>query len=112
MLTEIVATCGSGHKMTKENTYKKRKHGRVYDECKTCRKIRGARTMQGIKRAKVEREAVSKMNVLPDSTDKLKACPNCKAQSGWKRIGQGNEYEDAMSCVYCGWRPNAKMVSL
>ena len=67
------------------------------------------RTIHGIKRTKREAEAISKLEVIPDSTSHITECPNCKATQGWKVIGAGNAYEDALSCFYCGWRPNAKL---
>tara|TARA_A100001037_G_C14679655_1_gene426758 strand:+ start:276 stop:470 length:195 start_codon:yes stop_codon:yes gene_type:complete len=62
-----------------------------------------------MRRTKLEAEAISKMDVIPDNTSRITKCPNCKAKQGWKVIGGDNAYEDALSCFYCGWRPNAKV---
>ena len=97
--------CIAGHAMTALNTYDRRKHGFNYKECKLC--IREARlTRHRAGYTSDDQKRISKMDVIADDTSQITSCPKC---AGLLTYGRGDHLEDAVSCVYCGWRPSARM---
>ena len=51
-------------------------------------------------------QALAKSNVIAEDISQITTCPKCQGVLKW---GQDTRYEDAVSCVYCGWRPSAKV---
>ena len=97
--------CIAGHTMTKVNTYDRSKHGFNYKECREC--IRLARlTRQRAGYTVDDQKRLSKMDVIADDTSQITSCPKCM---GLLTYGRGDQFEDAVSCIYCGWRPGAKL---
>mgnify|MGYP001579276776 FL=1 len=103
-----IKICPAGHKMTKNNTYQKTRNKRVYTECVTCRKDRRTKVVQGLKRFHEGKKAVSQMEVI---TEDVTGITNCRKCEGILRWGEDSRLDDAVSCVYCGWRPSARTVS-
>ena len=104
-----IRTCPDGHKMTKNNTYQKIKNGNAYSECKACRKGRSDKVVEGLKRFHDGKKAVRHMEVISEDTSKYSCCPRCEGVLRW---GEDSALDDKVSCIYCGWRPSAKTVSL
>ena len=44
--------------------------------------------------------------VIVEDVSGLESCPKC---AGILRWGQDTRLEDVVSCVYCGWRPGARV---
>lgn len=97
--------CPAGHRMTEENTYWHRKHGNTYPECRQCRR-ETRKDRKKFQYTKDEQIALSKRPVIQEDISGITECPRC---NGRLHIGIGNEIEDALSCIYCGWRPTAKV---
>jgi hypothetical protein len=96
--------CIVGHEMTAENTYARQKHGNVYSECKSCIRLAAKkRNSHGYTRG--EQVELAKHEVQVEDTSAMKVCPKC---SGRLQYGAGNHFEDAVACIYCGWRPSAR----
>ena len=55
---------------------------------------------------KEQNKRLSKRQVIVEDTSHITACPKC---AGILRWGEDSRYEDAVLCVYCGWRPSAKL---
>jgi len=100
-MTRVMKKCKTGHKMTVENTYHRKQHGHVYKECREC--IRLARP-KGYTVA--DQRQLAKIDIVAEDTSQISNCPKCKGVLKW---GKDTRYEDAVSCVYCGWRPSAKL---
>lgn len=100
-MTQPVKRCKAGHKMTAENTYHHKKHGHIYDECREC--IRLARP-NGYTVA--DQRRIARIDIIAEDISEIKNCPKCKGVLRW---GEDSRLEDAVSCVYCGWRPSAKL---
>ena len=97
--------CIANHTMTKVNTYERSKHGVTYKECREC--IRIARLNRHTYGYTVDdQKQISKMDVIADDVSEIKSCPKC---TGLLTYGRGDHLEDAVSCIYCGWRPSARM---
>ncbi len=97
--------CIANHTMTKVNTYERSKHGVIYKECREC--IRLARLNRHTHGYTVEdRKRISKIDVIADDVSEIKSCTKC---TGLLTYGRGDHLEDAVSCIYCGWRPSARM---
>ena len=97
--------CVIGHSMTKANTYDRSKHGFNYKECRECTRLaRLTRHRAGY--TSDDQKRISKMDVIADDTSQISSCPKC---AGLLTYGRGDHLEDAVSCVYCGWRPSARM---
>ena len=97
--------CIAGHRMTKDNTYQRSKHGFNYKECREC--TRTARLNRHTHGYTVDdQKRISKIDVIADDVSDIKSCPKC---TGLLTYGRGDHLEDAVSCVYCGWRPSARM---
>ena len=104
-LPKLLENCPAGHKMTTENTYWQRKHGNTYAVCRECKRIAG-RERNKQRYTKIEQNKIAKRPVVQQDITGLTQCPKC---DGRLRFGIGNEIEDALSCIYCGWRPNAQV---
>ena len=97
--------CIAGHTMTKVNTYDRSKHGFNYKECREC--IRLARlTRQRAGYTVDDQKRISKMAVIPEDISGISACPKCEGVLRWS---DDSRLEDEVSCIYCGWRPSARM---
>ena len=51
---------------------------------------------------------LSRVAVIPEDVSRVTSCPKCGGGRSL-RIGEGNWLSDALWCVYCGWRPGAKL---
>jgi len=49
----------------------------------------------------------AKMEVVKEDTSNLIACPKCEGVLKW---GIDSSLEDFVSCLYCGWLPNSKLI--
>ena len=97
--------CSAGHKMTGSNTYHQQKHGSTFPECRECIRLESKkRNVYGYTRG--EQVELAKHDVEVEDTSEMKVCPKC---SGRLRYGAGDFFEDAVSCIYCGWRPSARV---
>ena len=94
-----------GHRMNAENTYWQRKHGNTYAVCRECKRL-ASKERQKFRYTKHDQLRIAKADVVTENTVDLKKCPKC---DGRLHFGAGNEIEDALSCIYCGWRPNARI---
>jgi hypothetical protein len=45
-------------------------------------------------------------DVIVEDVSGVESCPRC---AGILRWGQDTRLEDVVSCIYCGWRPGAKL---
>jgi ribosome-binding protein aMBF1 (putative translation factor) len=97
--------CSAGHKMTGPNTYHQQKHGSTFPTCRECIRLE-AKKRSGYGYTRGEQKRLSKHDVEVEDTSEMKVCPKC---SGRLRYGAGNFFEDAVSCIYCGWRPSARV---
>jgi len=97
--------CSAGHKMTGANTYHQQKHGVTVPECRECiRLARKNRSVNGYTRG--EQKRLSMRNVITEDTSQVTACPKCQGVLKW---GDDTRLEDKVWCVYCGWRPSARV---
>ena len=97
--------CSAGHKMTGANTYHQQKHGSTFPECRECIRLESKkRNVYGYTRG--EQAELAKHEVEVEDTSEMKVCPRC---SGILKWGEDTRLEDAVSCVYCGWRPSARV---
>jgi len=97
--------CTAGHSMTKPNTQHHRRHGVVVEECRECVRLAAKkRNVYGYTRG--EQVELAKHEVEVEDTSKMKTCPKC---SGRLLYGAGDFFEDAVACLYCGWRPSARV---
>lgn len=53
-----------------------------------------------------EQRRVAKLDVIVEDVSGIESCPKCEGILMW---GRDTRYEDAVSCVHCGWRPSAKL---
>ena len=53
-----------------------------------------------------EQRQIAKREVIVEDISGIESCPKC---AGILRWGRDTRYEDAVSCIYCGWRPGARM---
>ena len=103
MMPKPKEKCPVGHTMNTENTYWQRKHGNTYSVCRTCKRL-ASKKRQKFQYTRSEQLRIARSPVVHEDTTGLEKCPKC---TGPLYLGAGNEYEDALSCVYCGWRPSA-----
>tara|TARA_R110000765_G_scaffold362286_1_gene452502 strand:- start:236 stop:658 length:423 start_codon:yes stop_codon:yes gene_type:complete len=97
--------CPAGHKMTPLNTYWQNKHGSAYAVCRQCRQVQTKeRKKHGF--TKQDQQKIARMPVVEEDTSQITACPKCEGILKW---GEDTRLEDKVSCVYCGWRPSAKL---
>tara|TARA_R110000823_G_scaffold230263_2_gene357200 strand:+ start:339 stop:665 length:327 start_codon:yes stop_codon:yes gene_type:complete len=97
--------CIAGHAMTTANTYDRRKHGFNYKECKLC--IKEARLTRHRAGYTVDdQRRLSKIDVIADDVSEITSCPKCEGKLQWAKE---SVLQDAVSCIYCGWRPGAKL---
>ena len=97
--------CLAGHKMSKDNTYWNSKHGNSYAVCRQCKHIE-AKERKKHKFTRQDQLLIARMPVVKEDTSKLTACPRCEGILKW---GEDSRLDDLVSCVYCGWRPSARM---
>ena len=91
--------------MTTDNTYWHSKHGNTYAVCRQCKQVK-AKKRKEYRFTRQDQLQTARMQVLREDISKLQACPKC---AGILRWGKDSRLEDAVSCVYCGWRPSAKL---
>ena len=97
--------CIAKHTMTQANTYERSKHGVNYKECREC--IRLARLNRHTYGYTVDdQKQISKMAVIPEDISGITACPKCEGVLKWSN---DSRLEDEVYCIYCGWRPSARM---
>ena len=53
-----------------------------------------------------EQRRIAKLDVIVEDVSGIKSCPKCEGILMW---GRDTRYEDVVSCIYCGWRPSAKL---
>jgi hypothetical protein len=53
-----------------------------------------------------ELRRIAKLDVIGEDVRGIESCPRCEGILRW---GEDSRYEDIVSCVYCGWRPQAKI---
>ena len=105
MMPKPKEKCPVGHKMNTENTYWQRKHSNTYAVCRICKRIEGKKR-DVFRITRKDLREVAKSTVIPEDITGLQKCPKCL---GRLHFGIGNEIEDALSCIYCGWRPSAQV---
>ena len=54
----------------------------------------------------MDQRELAKSSVGVEDVSGLERCPKC---AGILRGGQDTRREDVVSCVYCGWRPGARV---
>ena len=54
-----------------------------------------------------DQRELAKSSVVVEDVSGLESCPKC---SGVLRWGEGTWLEDVVWCLYCGWRPVARLV--
>ena len=107
-MPKALKNCPAGHKMTGDNTYWHNKHGNAYAVCRECRH-RQAKERKKHRFTKADQKRISQMDVITEDITGISNCPKCEGILKW---GEGGKYEDLVSCVYCGWRPSAKVLEL
>ena len=50
--------------------------------------------------------ALAKSDVIVEDVSGIESCPKCEGILRW---AVDIRYEDVVSCLYCGWRPSAKL---
>ena len=55
-----------------------------------------------------DRRKLDRFAVIPEDVSRVARCPKCGG-GGSLRFGEGDWLEDAVWCVYCGWRPGARL---
>ena len=53
-----------------------------------------------------EQRRIAKLDVIVEDVSGIESCPKCEGILRW---GQDTRLEDVVSCIYCGWRPSAKL---
>ena len=53
-----------------------------------------------------EQRRIAKLDVIVEDVSGIESCPKCEGILMW---GRDIRYEDVVSCLYCGWRPRAKL---
>jgi len=53
-----------------------------------------------------DKRRLSQSKIIVEDISDISACPKCAGILKW---GKDIRYEDAVACVYCGWRPSAKL---
>ena len=95
--------CSAGHKMTGPNTYHRQKHGSTYLECRECIRL-ATKKRSGYGYTRGEQKRLSKHDVIVEDTSNMTACPKCEGKLQW---ADESVLQDAVYCLYCGWRPSA-----
>ncbi len=95
--------CTAGHKMTVENTYHHKQHGHTYDECRECIKVS---RKNGSRHSVADQRRIAKIDIIAEDITGITNCPKCEGILRW---GEDSRLEDAVSCIYCGWRPSAML---
>ena len=105
-MPKALKNCPAGHKMSKDNTYWQRKHGYGYAVCRECKQVQ-AKERKKYSFTKADQKRISQMDVVTEDITGIKNCPRCEGILRW---GEDSRQDDLVSCVYCGWRPSAKVV--
>ena len=106
-MPKAAKNCPTGqHKMTAENTYWHKKHGGTYSVCRKCRDIQ-AKERKKYSFTRADQKRISQMDVVTEDITGITNCPKCEGILRW---GEDSRLDDAVSCVYCGWRPSATVV--
>lgn len=103
MTPAALKKCSAGHVMTVDNTYWHRQHGHVYPQCREC--IKAARK-NGYRYTVADQRQLAKTEIIKEDISQITACPKCKGILRWSN---DSRLEDEVACLYCGWRPSAKM---
>ena len=53
-----------------------------------------------------EQRRIAKLDVIVEDVSGTESCPKCEGILRW---AVDIRYEDVVSCLYCGWRPSAKL---
>ena len=53
-----------------------------------------------------EQRRIAKLDVIVEDVSGIESCPKCEGILRW---AVDTRYEDAVYCIHCGWRPNAKL---
>ena len=104
-MPKALENCPYGHKMSKDNTYWHKKHGGTFAVCRECRDIQ-AKERKKYSFTRAEQKRISQMDVVSEDISGIKNCPKCKGMLRW---GEDSRLDDLVSCIYCGWRPSAKV---
>ena len=105
-MPKALKNCPYGHKMTVENTYWHKKHGGTYAVCRKCREVQ-AKERKKFRFTKADQKKISQLEVVTEDITGITNCPKCEGILRW---GEDSRLDDAVSCVYCGWRPSAKVM--
>jgi hypothetical protein len=105
-MAKVLKNCPAGHKMTTDNTYWQSKHGNAYAVCRLCKQVQ-AKERKKYSFTKADQKQIAQMEVVTEDISGIKNCPKCEGILKW---GEDNRQDDLVSCVYCGWRPSAKVV--
>ena len=92
--------------MSKDNTYWQNKHGNVYAICRQCKVIR-AKERKKYSFTKQDQQRIAQMQVVTEDISGITNCPKCEGILKW---GEDSRLDDKVACVYCGWRPSAKVM--
>jgi len=75
----------------------------------SCIEIRGSlRVRYSSSFTSRDRRSLERVSVISDDVSGVMSCPKCGGDRSL-RFGEGSWLEDAVWCVYCGWRPGAKL---
>jgi|TARA_R110000822_G_scaffold258958_1_gene384116 hypothetical protein len=105
-MPKALKNCPAGHKMTTDNTYWQNKHGNAYPVCRECKQIQ-AKERKKYSFTKADQKRISQMEVVTEDITGITNCPKCEGILKW---GEDSRLDDKVACVYCGWRPSAKVV--
>lgn len=100
--------CPAGHKMSTNNLYWYNKHGHPYAVCRQCEQGQDKEPKKPWNKffTQQDQQKIARMPVVKEDISQITACPKCEGILKW---GEDTRLEDKVSCVYCGWRPSAKL---
>jgi len=104
-MPKSLENCPAGHKMTGGNTYWQNKHGNAYAVCRECKAVQ-AKERKKYSFTVADQKRISQLEVIAEDVSDITNCRKCKGILKW---GEGSRLDDLVSCVYCGWRPSAKI---
>ena len=93
--------CIANHTMTEANTYDRSKHGFNYKECRECIRLSRSNSY-----TVADQRRIARIDIIAEDITGITNCPKCEGILRW---GEDSRLEDAVSCIYCGWRPSARM---
>lgn len=117
-MPKAVKKCPAGHRMTTDNTAdgsevitlqdaaNSNATFGTYAVCRECRDIQ-AKERKKHRFTKKDQKRISQSEVVTEDITGITNCPKCEGILRW---GEDSRLDDAVSCVYCGWRPSAKVV--